>query len=46
MADTSRINTEEPPQFSLGLRVTSRGIAYIETMYVDGVPLEQWLQAN
>jgi hypothetical protein len=37
-------NETNAPQFSLGLRVTAAGTAYIEAMYVDGVPLEQWLR--
>ncbi|MEY4640343.1 MAG: hypothetical protein RLZZ227_337 [Pseudomonadota bacterium] len=43
MPNTTDTGLEELPQFSLGLRVTSAGRAYIEAMYVDGVPLEDWL---
>jgi uncharacterized membrane-anchored protein len=38
------INDGTAPEFSVGLRVTKGGSAYIETLYIDDVPLEQWLR--
>jgi uncharacterized membrane-anchored protein len=47
-SDALRLETllrqDEGPAFSVGLRVTDSGTAYIEAMYVDGVPLETWLR--
>lgn len=34
----------DAPEFTIGLRVTDSGTAYIEAMYVDGTPLEEWLR--
>jgi len=36
--------SDDAPEFSIGLRVTDSGTAYIEAMYVDGEPLEEWLR--
>lgn len=33
-------------KFSLGLRVNENGNAFIERMYINGVPLEQWVKDN
>lgn len=35
---------DEAPEFSIALRVTDTGTAYIDTLYVDGEPLEEWLR--
>lgn len=39
-------SADDAPEFSVMLRVTDSGTAFIETMYADGVPLEAWLQMN
>lgn len=41
---TLLIQSADAPEFSIGLRVTDSGTAYIEALYVDGTPLEEWLR--
>ena len=33
-------------KFDVGLRVNSAGQAFVEKMYIDGVPLEDWIRMN
>ncbi len=33
-------------KFDMGLRVNDSGQAFIEKMYIDGIPLEDWIKRN
>lgn len=36
----------EAVQFVMGLRVNSEGSAFIDTLFLDGMPLPEWLQTH
>lgn len=39
-----RNQDENSPRFSMGLRVNRAGEAFVDTLYVDGTPLNEWLE--
>lgn len=41
-----RSRDENASDFTVGLSVKANGRAYIRQMYIDGVPLEDWIKAN
>ena len=41
-----RQQAQNSHKFDMGLRVNNIGQAFIEKMYIDGVPLEDWIKVN